>query len=127
MVKAKRTIPALVVAGLLATTVPASAYAQPEPTPGPTPKPPPQQQSQQSKCWPGAKYGGGGTDHNYVEFHVDPHASKSWHVENGLEGEIFPAKLWANPDGNGVAHAGINRTDSDPFYSPNAYWLCTGS
>ena len=72
-------------------------------------------------CVNGSSYGGGGTDHNYVEFHVN-FSANNWHVHSPWW--AFPIELWAYPDGNGVARAGIQGTDNDPWYSPSNYQLC---
>lgn len=75
-------------------------------------------------CYSGVRYGGAGTEHNYVEFKVNVSA-RSWHIHREWWA-FFPADLWAFPDGNGIARAGIRGTDWNPPYSPSGYKLCTG-
>jgi len=75
-------------------------------------------------CFPGNAYKDAGTTHNYVQFRVNISSRTGWHVERPYWS--FPIDLWAYPDGNGIANAGINMTDWNPPYSPSAYLLCTG-
>jgi hypothetical protein len=77
-----------------------------------------------STCWSGVAYRDAWTDHNYVEFRVNASAN-SWHLEKSWWA-FFPAQLWAYPDRNGLAKAGINGTDLDPPYAASGYRLCTG-
>lgn len=80
--------------------------------------------SARGTCWAGVLYGDAGTTHNYVEFRVNANA-QDWHVEREWWA-FFPIDLWAYPDGNGVARAGISGTDWNPPYSPGGYRICTG-
>lgn len=72
-------------------------------------------------CVSGYKYGGGGTGHNYVEFQVN-FSARNWHIEKPWW--ALPADLWAYPNFQGIAQAGIRGTDWDPPYSPSHYKLC---
>lgn len=74
------------------------------------------------RCVAGSSYGDAGTAHNYVKFQVNFKA-RNWHIEREWWA-FFPADLWAYPDGNGVAKAGINLTDWNPPYSPSGYKIC---
>lgn len=72
-------------------------------------------------CFNGVFYGGAGTDHNYVEFHVD-FMAHNWWVESPVW--AFPIDLWSYPDSSGVAQAGIHWTDWNPPYPPDVYRIC---
>lgn len=74
-------------------------------------------------CFSGLRYGAGGTDHNYVEIQVNVSSTK-WHTHKPWW--AFPISLWTFPDSHGIARAGINGTDNDPWYSASNYQLCTG-
>lgn len=80
--------------------------------------------SAHGSCWAGVRYGGAGTSHNYVEFHVTASAV-DWHVHRQALA-IFPIDLWAYPDRTGLAKAGIHGTDNNPPYPASWYRICTG-
>jgi hypothetical protein len=73
-------------------------------------------------CVAGNRYGDAGTAHNYVEFQVN-FSANSWHTHRAWWA-YYPIGLWANPDGNGIARAGIQGTDNNPPYGPDGYQLC---
>lgn len=73
-------------------------------------------------CFAGVSYHDSGTDHNYVKFQVNM-SSQGWHLHREWWA-VFPADLWAWPDTDGVAKAGIRGTDWNPPYSPSGYKLC---
>ena len=76
-------------------------------------------------CYYGVSYHDAGTSHNYVKFQVKTGiAYAKWHTRHTYLALMFPADLWAYPDGNGVAKAGIRYTDNNPPYSPSNYRLC---
>lgn len=75
-------------------------------------------------CWSGVAYRDAGTAHNFVEFRVNASA-QDWHIEREWWA-FYPASLWAYPDRNGIAKAGIQGTDWNPPYPASGYKICTG-
>lgn len=74
-------------------------------------------------CVNGSSYHDSGTAHNYVQFKVN-FSAQNWIVRHDWLSWTLPATLWAFPDSNGIAKAGINRTDYNPPFDPSHYKLC---
>lgn len=80
-----------------------------------------------TRCWSGTSYGFDRTQkHNYVEFQVGRVSAgfgKDWYTTSPWWATL-KASLWAWPDGNGMARAGLSPGDYIPPWSASNYQIC---